>query len=99
MQQAIGDYVGEHDWLSFVASGYQQNNVRTVYSAKMWYKPEEEEIWFGALVMAFCTTKFAYGRVLLEINGDDQSMISSVYLSQRQQAQFTASTRIIFNGC
>ena len=101
MQQAIGDYVGEHDWLSFVASGYQQKTtVRTVYSAKMCYKPEEEEIWFE-----FSGNGFLYNQirimvgVLLEIgNGvrpvDDIKRLFEV--KDRQQAQFTAPAQGLY---
>lgn len=101
MQQAIGDYVGEHDWLSFVASGYQQKTtVRTVYSAKMWVKPEEEEIWFE-----FSGNGFLYNQirimvgVLLEIgNGvrpvDDIKRLFEV--RDRQQAQFTAPAQGLY---
>ena len=101
MQQAIGDYVGEHDWLSFVASGYQQKTtVRTVYSAKMCYKPEEEEIWFE-----FSVNGFLYNQirimvgVLLEIgNGvrpvDDIKRLFEV--KDRQQAQFTAPAQGLY---
>jgi tRNA pseudouridine38-40 synthase len=101
MQQPIGDYVGEHDWLSFVASGFQQNTtVRTVYSAKMWLKPEEDEIWFE-----FSGNGFLYNQirimvgVLLEIgNGvrpvDDIQRLFAV--KDRQQAQFTAPAQGLY---
>ncbi|SCB91062.1 tRNA pseudouridine(38-40) synthase TruA [Weissella bombi] len=101
MQQAIGDYVGEHDWLSFVASGFQQKTtVRTVYSAKMWVKPEIEEIWFE-----FSGNGFLYNQirimvgVLLEIgNGirpvDDIQRLFEV--KDRQQAQFTAPAQGLY---
>jgi tRNA pseudouridine38-40 synthase len=101
MQQAIGDYVGEHDWLSFVASGFQQKTtVRTVYSAKMWLKPEEDEIWFE-----FSGNGFLYNQirimvgVLLEIgNGvrpvDDIQRLFAV--KDRQQAQFTAPAQGLY---
>lgn len=101
MQQAIGDYVGEHDWLSFVASGFQQKTtVRTVYSAKMWEKPEEDEIWFE-----FSGNGFLYNQirimvgVLLEIgNGsrpvDDIQRLFAV--KDRQQARFTAPAQGLY---
>ena len=101
MQQAIGDYVGEHDWLSFVSSGFQQKTtVRTVYSAKMWEKPEEDEIW-----LEFTGNGFLYNQirimvgVLLEIgNGsrpvDDIQRLFAV--KDRQQARFTAPAQGLY---
>ncbi len=95
MTAAIGDYVGEHDWVSFAASGFQaKTTVRTVYSAKMSVHPEDEEIWFE-----FSGSGFLYNQVrimvgvLLEIgNGvrpvDDIQRLFTV--KDRQEARFTA---------
>ncbi|WP_022791468.1 tRNA pseudouridine(38-40) synthase TruA [Weissella halotolerans] len=101
MQAAIGDYLGEHDWLSFVASGYQQKTtVRTVYRAQMWEKPADDEIWFE-----FSGNGFLYNQirimvgVLLEIgNGarpvDDIPRLFAV--KDRQQACFTAPAQGLY---
>ncbi|MCW0953817.1 tRNA pseudouridine(38-40) synthase TruA [Weissella ceti] len=101
MQQAIGDYVGEHDWLSFVAAGFQQKTtVRTVYSAEMFLKPEENEIWFE-----FSGNGFLYNQirimvgVLLEIGHgsrpvDDIQRLFEV--KDRQEARFTAPAQGLY---
>ena len=101
MQQAIGDYVGEHDWLSFVASGFQQKTtVRTVYSATMIEKPEDDEIWFE-----FTGNGFLYNQirimvgVLLEIGNGSRPVDDIPRLLEakdRQQARFTAPAQGLY---
>lgn len=95
MEAAIHDYLGEHDWVSFAASGFQaKTTVRTVYRAEMEVHPDEEEIWFE-----FSGSGFLYNQirimvgVLLEIgNGvrpvDDIKRLFDV--RDRQEARFTA---------
>lgn len=101
MQQAIGDYEGEHDWLSFVASGFQQKTtVRTVYRASMIEKPEDDEIWFE-----FTGNGFLYNQirimvgVLLEIGSGSRPVDDIPRLlaaKDRQQARFTAPAQGLY---
>jgi tRNA pseudouridine38-40 synthase len=95
MQAAIGDYLGEHDWRSFAASGFQaKTTIRTVFAAKMEVHEADQEIWFE-----FSGNGFLYNQirimvgVLLEIgNGvrpvDDIQRLFEV--KDRQEARFTA---------
>ena len=95
IQEALPDLIGEHDFASFAASGNQTaSTVRTITSAQLIEKPDEQE-----LVFVFEGNAFLYNQirimvgVLLEIgNGrreihDIQRLIA---VKDREQARFTA---------
>ncbi|MDR3241264.1 MAG: tRNA pseudouridine(38-40) synthase TruA [Lactobacillaceae bacterium] len=95
MEQAIPDYLGEHDWISFAASGFQaKTTVRTVTRATIEEVPGEQEI-----IFEFTGTGFLYNQirimvgVLLEIGMGSRPVddIPRLLASQdRQQARLTA---------
>lgn len=94
MQMAIGDYVGEHDWQSFAAAGYQaKTTVRTVTRATL------EQVADDELIFEFTGTGFLYNQirimvgVLLEIGMGSRSVHDIPRLlaaKDRQQARLTA---------
>ncbi len=60
---AIKDYVGEHDWINFVSTGFQSKTTnRTVYSADVEEHPEIDEIWF-----IFSGNGFLYNQVRIMV--------------------------------
>ncbi|MCM0582632.1 tRNA pseudouridine(38-40) synthase TruA [Weissella diestrammenae] len=95
MAQAIPDYLGEHDWISFAASGFQaKTTVRTVTDVKISQEPATQEITFE-----FTGTGFLYNQirimvgVLLEIGMGTRPVDDIPRLlaaKDRQQARLTA---------
>ncbi len=92
---AINDYLGEHDWQSFAASGFQaKTTIRTVTAVKFMNDVEHEE-----LIFEFTGTGFLYNQirimvgVLLEIGGGSRPVDDIPRLlaqKDRQQARLTA---------
>ena len=95
MALAITDYLGEHDWLSFAAAGFQaKTTVRTVTRAVIEDHRDE-----GEIVFEFTGTGFLYNQirimvgVLLEIGMGTRPVDDIPRLlaaKDRQQARLTA---------
>lgn len=95
MNRAAQDFVGEHDFTSFVASGSQaKSNVRTVERARVFYDQHDQEV-----IFEFTGNGFLYNQVrimvafLLEI-GSNQRPVDDVprvlAAKDREQARMTA---------
>ena len=95
MQEAAQDFIGEHDFTSFVASGSQaKSNVRTVEKIRIYRDEHDNEV-----IFEFTGNGFLYNQIrimvafLLEI-GSKQRPISDVKrvlaAKDRTQARMTA---------
>ncbi|WP_295746603.1 tRNA pseudouridine(38-40) synthase TruA [uncultured Limosilactobacillus sp.] len=95
MDRAAQDFVGQHDFTSFVASGSQaKSNVRTVEKAHVFYDQHDREV-----IFEFTGNGFLYNQVrimvafLLEIGSNQRPAddVPRVLAAQdREQARMTA---------
>jgi tRNA pseudouridine38-40 synthase len=95
MQEALPDFLGEHDFASFAAAGNQSaTTIRRIDKAEMIYKKDENELLF-----TFEGNAFLYNQirimvgVILEIGNGSRPVhdILRLYeVKDRQQARFTA---------